>query len=393
MNLTVKPLGELCELTMGRTPSRGNSQFWDTSRVTKNIWISIADMTRCSDGLLIDSKEYLSDLGSKSFPKVKAGTLLLSFKLSIGKLAIAGSDLQTNEAIVSMKDLNEALILRDYLYYFLYSYDWTEALEGRFKVKGNTLNKKILEALPIPLPSLEDQREIVKKLDSAFSEIDFLEKNLSVQKSALSEISSGKLDQIFSLKNELHKEIRQITLSEIARVMNGRAYSQPELLKQGLYPVLRVGNFFSNRSWYYSDLELDKDKYCDNGDLLYAWSASFGPRIWDGGKVIYHYHIWKIEENKELVLRDWLYWWFLWDVKQIKEAHGTGSTMMHVTKGAMESRLVQLPSLEVQSQQIQEISELQLATQKLESNYKILAANLFSLRKAVLASVFEKEVA
>lgn len=259
--------------------------------------------------------------------------------------------------------------------------------------KGYARHFGELKKMHFPLPSLEKQREVVEKLDSAFAEIDFLEKNLSVQKSALSEISSGKLDQVFSLKNELDKEIRQITLSEIARVINGRAYSQPELLKQGLYPVLRVGNFFSNRSWYYSDLELDKDKYCDNGDLLYAWSASFGPRIWDGSKVIYHYHIWKIEENKELVLRDWLYWWFLWDVKQIKEAHGTGSTMMHVTKGAMESRLVQLPSLEVQSQQIQEISELQLATQKLESNYMILAENLFSLRNAVLASVFEEEVA
>jgi len=58
-------------------------------------------------------------------------------------------------------------------------------------------------------------------------------------------------------------------------------------------------NFFSNNIWYYSDLELDKDKYCDYGDLLYAWSASFGPKIWDGNKTIYHYHIWKvlIKEN------------------------------------------------------------------------------------------------
>ena len=391
--MTVKSLGELCKLTMGRTPSRGNSNYWDSHRRTQNIWISIADMTKSVDGTLIDSKEYLSDDGSKTFPKVKKGTLLLSFKLSIGKLAIAGTDLQTNEAIAAMSDLNEDLILRDYLYYYLFGFDWSEALEGRSKVKGNTLNKKILEELPIKCPSLKKQQEIVETLDSAFAEIDLLEKNLTEQKSALAELSSGKLDQIFSRKSELDKDIDQIKLSEIARVINGRAYSQPELLKQGTYPVLRVGNFFSNRSWYYSDLELDKDKYCDNGDLLYAWSASFGPRIWDGDKVIYHYHIWKIEEKKDLVLRDWLYWWFLWDVKQIKEAHGTGSTMMHVTKGAMENRLVQLPSLEVQSRQIQQIAELQLSTQKLESNYKILAEKWSDLRRAVLASAFEKAVA
>ena len=72
------------------------------------------------------------------------------------------------------------------------------------------------------------------------------------------------------------------------------------LVSYGPYPLLRVGNFFSNRAWYYSDLELPEDKYCEDGDLLYAWSASFGPRIWQGPKVIYHYHIWKIEINETL---------------------------------------------------------------------------------------------
>ena len=85
-----------------------------------------------------------------------------------------------------------------------------------------------------------------------------------------------------------------VELGSVATLLNGRAYKQDELLHDGKYPVLRVGNFFSNRDWYYSDLELEPEKYCDNGDLLFAWSASFGPKIWDGGKVIYHYPIWKI---------------------------------------------------------------------------------------------------
>ena len=73
-------------------------------------------------------------------------------------------------------------------------------------------------------------------------------------------------------------------LNEVCELINGRAYSKPELLSDGKYPVLRVGNFFTNNHWYYSDLELEERKYCDTGDLLYAWSASFGPRIWTGGK-------------------------------------------------------------------------------------------------------------
>ena len=81
-------------------------------------------------------------------------------------------------------------------------------------------------------------------------------------------------------------------LGGICKIINGRAYKQDELLTNGKYKVLRVGNFFSNSNWYYSNLELDQSKYCDKDDLLFAWSASFGPKIWDEGKTIFHYHIW-----------------------------------------------------------------------------------------------------
>lgn len=138
-------------------------------------------------------------------------------------------------------------------------------------------------------------------------------------------------------------EVEWKPLGEVARFINGRAYKKPELLEQGKYPVLRVGNFFTNENWYYSDLELDEDKYCDNGDLLYAWSASFGPRIWEGGKVIYHYHIWKVIPNVNQVLKKFLFYLLEWDTKALQGEHATGSTMMHVSKGAIESRLVPIP--------------------------------------------------
>ncbi|MES4615517.1 restriction endonuclease subunit S [Ewingella sp. AOP8-B2-18] len=132
-------------------------------------------------------------------------------------------------------------------------------------------------------------------------------------------------------------------LAEVCRFINGRAYKQEELLSKGKYPVLRVGNFFTNQNWYYSDLELDPDKYCDNGDLLYAWSASFGPRIWENGKSIYHYHIWKVVPDFNLVCKQFLYYLLQWDTKALKDAHSTGSTMMHISKAAIEKRLVPIP--------------------------------------------------
>ncbi|MDN2649050.1 restriction endonuclease subunit S [Leuconostoc lactis] len=138
----------------------------------------------------------------------------------------------------------------------------------------------------------------------------------------------------------------QRKLGEVATFLNGRAYKQNELLEFGKYRVLRVGNFYTNDSWYYSNLELD-DKYdIDKGDLVYTWSATFGPHIWGGEKVIYHYHIWKIELSEYL---EKLLSLHLLEADKARLLSSTnGSTMIHVTKGDMEGKTITLPSIEEQ---------------------------------------------
>lgn len=133
---------------------------------------------------------------------------------------------------------------------------------------------------------------------------------------------------------------------DVCTFLNGRAYKQEELLSQGKYPVLRVGNFFTNTNWYYSDLELDKDKYAVEGDLLYAWSASFGPRFWNGEKVIYHYHIWKVVISSSID-KLFLYDYLEMDARKLYNQI-QGGTMAHITKGDMEQRYIPVPPMEEQ---------------------------------------------
>jgi type I restriction enzyme S subunit len=101
---------------------------------------------------------------------------------------------------------------------------------------------------------------------------------------------------------------------------------------------------------------LDENKYCDKGDLLYAWSASFGPKIWDGGKVIYHYHIWKIDHSKQID-KKFLYYYLLFDTEMIK-SNSRGVFMLHMTKERMEKRLLPLPPFAEQNRIVERIEQL-----------------------------------
>lgn len=168
-------------------------------------------------------------------------------------------------------------------------------------------------------------------------------------------------------------------LGDICKVINGRAYRQPELLSTGKYPVLRVGNFFSSDRWFYSDLELPDDKYCDTGDLLFAWSASFGPKLWDGGKVIYHYHIWKLIPDKAVVDKHYLYYWLLSSAQKLT-AGTHGSVMAHMTKGDMEQQLIKLPTLEVQKRigrTLRSIEEKIISNNRINNNLEQQAKAIF----------------
>lgn len=146
-------------------------------------------------------------------------------------------------------------------------------------------------------------------------------------------------------------------MQKIIDFINGRAYKKEELLLSGKYKVLRVGNFFTNNSWYYSDLELPEEKYCNKGDLLYAWSASFGPKIWDGDKTIFHYHIWNVKYNQAAIKRDYLFYFLLYDKTQISKST-TGSTMIHVSMENMKPRIIPLPPLAEQHRIVEKIESL-----------------------------------
>lgn len=171
----------------------------------------------------------------------------------------------------------------------------------------------------------------------------------------LKQMKQGYLQKMFPKNGECVPRLRfadfegeweQRKLGTIANFLNGRAYKQDELLEEGKYKVLRVGNFYTNGKWYYSDMEMAEKYYAEKGDLLYTWSATFGPHIWGGEKVIYHYHIWKVELSNELD-KNFAVQLFENDKGKIS-SNSNGSTMEHITKKGMEEKAVLLPCVEEQ---------------------------------------------
>jgi type I restriction enzyme, S subunit len=161
MNWKIVTLEEICEINMGKTPSRSNSTYWNGNMP----WVSIADLK--GDTYITKTKECITKKAilESGIKVVHKNTLLYSFKLSIGKVAITGVDIFTNEAIVALPIKNNDIIDLKYLYWAIQNIK-LEGI-GDKAVMGLTLNKEKLKCLEIPLPPLPIQKRIAEILDAA----------------------------------------------------------------------------------------------------------------------------------------------------------------------------------------------------------------------------------
>ena len=225
----------------------------------------------------------------------------------------------------------------------------------------------------IPIPPKSIQLAIVSELDK-INELIRLKKE---QLKDYDNLAQSIFYEMFGdpVENEKGWEVKK--LIEVSTLLNGRAYKQNELLDSGKYKVLRVGNFFTNSNYYYSDLELDNEKYCYKGDLLFAWSASFGAFIWNEAKTIYHYHIWRVLFDKDCFNIHY-YKYLLYTMTSFFMNDVQGIGMVHLTKSGMEQYKLPLPPLPLQhlfAQRIEQIERQKSAVQKSITDLETLLAS------------------
>ena len=184
------------------------------------------------------------------------------------------------------------------------------------------------------------------------------------------------LDSLVSTPLNERQQWPMVKLGDVCTLINGRAYKQDELLSEGV-PVIRIQNLNKGDRWYYSNLDLPEDKYCSKGDLLFAWSGTFGPYIWWGSKSIYHYHIWKIVE-KNNILKQYLFFFLMSITQKVKDS-GHGIALIHMTKAGMEAQSIPLPPLPEQQRIVARLDKAQQLIDKRKEQLALMDALVQSL--------------
>ncbi len=212
-----KRLGEICDISIGRTPRREVTEYWGTGYT----WVSISDM---KGKVIKTSKEEITEAAISALrcKPVRKGTLMMSFKLSIGKLAFAGKDLFTNEAIAALPIKDPKEIDADYLFFAL---KYIPLVGSNQAAKGKTLNKDSLYDIKIPLPeTLDDQIRIATLLSRAEEMIEKRRESLGL----LDDLVKGVFLEMFGdpIKNEKNLGVRKLGSFIVHLTSGGRGWSE-----------------------------------------------------------------------------------------------------------------------------------------------------------------------
>lgn len=150
---------------IGKTPARGETAYWHPASIP---WVSISDMKEY--GLVQNTKERISNEASKVFGDiVPKGTLLMSFKLTVGRTAFLDINAFHNEAIISIFPYVAPEVMKRYLFYTLPLL--ANMGDSKDAIKGKTLNSNSINNLLIPVPPVATQKAIINKIQEAFSNL------------------------------------------------------------------------------------------------------------------------------------------------------------------------------------------------------------------------------
>ena len=353
-------LSDVFNLQMGKTPSRDNNMYWKDGNLP---WVSIADLSK-SQIYIENSKEMITNLAAKDtlMKCIPQDTVIMSFKLSLGKTAITKTPLYTNEAIMAFIDKKVIQIEPKYIYFLFRNIKWGQYTNNA--VKGKTLNKKFFSDFQIYIPEYTQQTKIASILIRINK---ILEYKHSLIK-AYDAIIKSRFDELFL---DTHA-IETIEIGELFEVGSSKRILQSELTAYGVpfYRVTDLINRINDRAvdikQYVDELKymtLIKDKYVPQaGDFLITARGTIG-------------EIYEVKQNDRFYFQDGMITWLKrknnyinslffmelvktdWFKRQFYSSNN-GTTISYLSITDTRHLKVFLPSINLQKQFAQEVNQI-----------------------------------
>ncbi len=387
----VKRLGGLFNIKIGGTPSRNNSLYWDKTKDTENRWVSIKDL---KTKLIEDTTEHLSEEGvnNSNVKLIQKGTVLMSFKLTVGRVAIAGRDLYTNEAIASFVPLGFGSVDRDYLFQGLQSWNLLEEVDQA--VKGVTLNKEKLSNIVGLFPPLPEQQKIASILTS----VDEVIEKTQSQINKLQDLKKGTMNELLT-KGIGHTEFKDspvgkipvgwdiVELGSLCGFTQGVQIPLSDTLRKetdGYIRYLYINDFSSDKKLRFVRNEFS-EKIVTTKDLVMANTGHTAGSVFRGKHGVLSNNAFKISVN-EKIIPEYLYYYLTTDDYWIQIGRLFNSAgQPHVGHGNIAKLNFLCPSIYEQSEVVnilfsieQNIEEKQRKLEQTQSLKKSLMQDLLT---------------
>lgn len=353
---SAEPLGNLCDIIIGRTPSRNRQLYWKGDLP----WLSIADMNQ--GRTILRTKECITLAGANDSGSrlIRSGTVLLSFKLSIGKVAVSAIDTFTNEAIAALPILNPNKLNKNFLFWTLRSIRLDDEVDAA--AKGKTLNKAKLERLTIPLPPLDEQIRIAALLDKVDA--------LRSQRQEFLDLTEKFIQSVFIdmfVQNSGAASWKSQTIAWMSKQEKGAMRTGPfgsqllhsEFVEQGI-AVLGIDNAVKNRFEWGQPRFITQKKYQElkrykvfPGDVIITIMGTLGRCAIvpdDIPEAINTKHLCCITLNHEKCIPEFLHAAFLYHPGVARQlgVRAKGAVMPGLNMGIIKDLEVPVPPIELQ---------------------------------------------
>ena len=352
-------LGDICEIVSGSTPKTTIAEYWDGDK----DWITPAELSEDTD-VIYESQRKLTDFGvhSCSLQLLPVGTVLLTSRAPIGKVAIAGAEMYCNQGFKNL--ICSEQILNRYLFWFLKGK--TEYLNSLGRgATFKEISKQIVSDIDIPLPPLPEQRHIAAVLDQVSELISLRRQQLA----KLDELVKARFvemfgDVIHNDKNWKKHLFSEITTSRLGKMLDAKQQT-------GEYPFPYLGN--ANVQWFRFDTsnlnqmdfnEADQVEFAlDDGDLLVCEGGEIGRcAVWHNQVQPCYFQkaIHRVRCNKQLVLPDYLAWWFKFNCEHngFSAIEGAKATIAHLPGVKLKQLQVVVPPVELQNHFVDFVAQL-----------------------------------